>query len=144
MKEGNRDGAFELFKKAVELDPNCASCYGALANSGFDIDQKYLNKAIQLDPLNPTLYAHRAEYYFMRGQFDKAELEFKIAFDLDNDHSYSLAMRLYYLISLKKYDEIQMIYTNEMNQEAYHAEFINALVWITDQCYTRASLPKII
>ncbi len=128
LNKGDIDGAFDLIKRAVEVDPKCVSANVALFEF-FRFDLKYINKAIELDPLDPTLYVRRAEYYYMNGQFEKVDHEFQKAFNITPGHSYALLLRLYYLIAIEEYDEIRRIYTNKMNLYANFSDFVKKVLY---------------
>ena len=85
--KGERDKAFELCKKALEINPNLGDvnflvglCY--LYYGLYDAAIQYLTKAMELDPYNFWTPYKLAMCYTYSGDFEKADFYFKKYFEL--------------------------------------------------------------
>ncbi len=94
-----QDKAVDLFSRALQLDPNLSSAYGAWAavlNSRWivfpglpsdekDREQAYqlAKRAVALDPLNSRNQVDLGFTHLLARRFDPAELHFSLAYDLN-------------------------------------------------------------
>ncbi len=85
--KGERDKAFELCKKALEINPNLGDvnflagmCY--LYHGLYDVGIQYLTKAMELDPYNFWTPYKLAMCYMYSGELEKADFYFKKYFEL--------------------------------------------------------------
>jgi serine/threonine protein kinase/tetratricopeptide (TPR) repeat protein len=85
--KGERDKAFELCNKALEINPNLGDvnflvglCY--LYYGLYDAGIQYLTKAMELDPYNFWTPYKLAMCYMYSGDFEKADFYFKKYFEL--------------------------------------------------------------
>ena len=88
FKNRDLEGAFSEFETAAKLDPDYASPYLAIfdifaAKGDWERAIKYVSKAIDLDPQNPTAFNNRAGAYFNTNKFDKAIKDMETAIHLD-------------------------------------------------------------
>jgi len=72
-----RQRAFNLFRKALEIDPDYSEAYGAIGYAYYMIDQPdsaliYLDKALLLDPENVAAYMAKGDLYRRKGNTDLA------------------------------------------------------------------------
>jgi adenylate cyclase len=100
LKEGRK-----LLKEVIRLDPNFAKAYSAMGETFFtqwvfgqDKDLSILNKvyewgqkAIEINPDEPSGYSQLAHYYLWSKQHDSAIEEIKKAIDLDPNNAKWLA-----------------------------------------------------
>ena len=73
----NFELAEELYKKAIELEPNCDICYYRyfflkFVLGEFDEARKLIDKAIELNPLNSGYHALKGETYWAEMKYDSA------------------------------------------------------------------------
>jgi tetratricopeptide (TPR) repeat protein len=90
-----RNGEFErsvnLFKKAIELNPDYADAYNYLgymyADKGINLDEslKLIEKAISYEPNNGAFIDSLGWIYYKLGKYDKALVELQKAVDLIKD-----------------------------------------------------------
>jgi serine/threonine protein kinase/tetratricopeptide (TPR) repeat protein len=85
--KGERDTAFELCKKALEINPNLGDvnfltgmCY--LYHGLYEQGIRYLSKALDLDPYNFWTPYKLAMCYMSSGEFEKADFYFQKYFEL--------------------------------------------------------------
>jgi TolB-like protein/cytochrome c-type biogenesis protein CcmH/NrfG len=82
------EGAVAEYQKAYDLDPSDADSASALAGALFwlhgesDSVLALLQKAIDLDPVNPHCYTSIGIYYYGAGKLPEAELAYRKAIDL--------------------------------------------------------------
>ena len=90
-----RNGEFErsvnLFKKAIELNPDYADAYNYLgymyADKGINLDEslKLIEKAISYEPNNGAFIDSLGWIYYKLGKYDQALVELQKAVDLIKD-----------------------------------------------------------
>ncbi len=85
--KGEREKAFELCKKALDINPNLGDvafltgmCY--LYQGLYDQGIRYLSRAIELDPYNFWTPYKLAMCYMYSGEYEKADSNFKKYFEL--------------------------------------------------------------
>lgn len=85
--KGERERSFELCKKALAINSNLADvvflvgmCY--LYHGLYDQGVRYLSRAVELDPYNFWTPYKLAMCYMSKGEFEKADLNFKKYFEL--------------------------------------------------------------
>lgn len=84
FQEGRYAEAADAYRKLIEANPNDgglrASLAGALGAMGrYDESLEQLNKAIELEPLNPEAYHNRGVIYEKRGEKEAAVVEYRTA-----------------------------------------------------------------
>ena len=109
---GNRVGAIDCFKKAMELDPSKTSLYLELLGSEYIDTGNYfeaetlLSKAIAIDPKMIMAYFNLGRLNFLLEKYDLSEQMYKKTIELDstiNTLAYQFLGELY--SKIKKYDE---------------------------------------
>lgn len=99
----------EIFKKAIQINPNNARLYHERGLS-YDLLQQYdrsienYTKAIQLNPNNPDVYYSRGIVFDKLEQYDKAISDFDQAIQINPDAFYAYLERAYSYIELAHYD----------------------------------------
>ena len=88
------------FKHIQELNPQLLYPYDALGNICLENKEwekalEYFNICINMDPAESNAYASRANYYFIRGNFDLAVRDIIAAGKLRPEHSHIKYGRLY-------------------------------------------------
>ena len=88
------------FKHIQEINPQLLYPYDALGNiclesREYNAALEYFNTCINLDPAEPNAYASRANYYFIRGNFDLAVRDIIAAGKIRPEHSHIKYGRLY-------------------------------------------------
>jgi len=103
--------AREAVNKALELDSNLAEGYEVLGELKFVYEwdfagaEKYLLRAIELDPNSESAHEQYAFYLAVRGRFDEAIAESKIALEI-NPSSLVIQLRRGVILYLaRRYDE---------------------------------------
>jgi TolB-like protein/Tfp pilus assembly protein PilF len=106
------DRTFDCFIKTLKLNPNHDRIYFALGsflnNRGLIYRSiKMFDKGIVISPLEPTSYYALAGSFYIIGKFDKAEIDFKKAFQMEPNLLVGMREYVEFLITLKKYDEAE-------------------------------------
>jgi Kae1-associated kinase Bud32 len=113
--KNDNERAFELYLKAIEINPNLSECYIWIAtylhDRGLcDYAYEYYTKAVMLDPLDVVGYTNRAfECYSCIGDFKKAEADFLKALEIDPNNVWNLSLYSEYLIRMKKFKKAKEI-----------------------------------
>jgi len=90
-RNGEFERAVNLFKKAIELNPDYADAYNYLgymyADKGINLDEslKLIEKAISYEPNNGAFIDSLGWIYYRLGKYDKALVELQKAVDLIKD-----------------------------------------------------------
>ncbi len=84
----NLSGAEKCFKRALQLDSNCAKAHQFYANhlavaNSFDEAITELNRALELDPLSLIVQASLGYCHYYARQYDQSIEQFRKAIDLD-------------------------------------------------------------
>lgn len=92
-RNGEFERAVNLFKKAIELNPDYADAYNYLgymyADKGINLDEslKLIEKAISYEPNNGAFIDSLGWIYYKLGKYDQALVELQRAVDLIKDDS---------------------------------------------------------
>ena len=92
-RNGEFERAVNLFKKAIELNPDYADAYNYLgymyADKGINLDEslKLIEKAISYEPNNGAFIDSLGWIYYRLGKYDQALVELQKAVDLIKDDS---------------------------------------------------------
>jgi len=90
-RNGEFERAVNLFKKAIELNPDYADAYNYLgymyADKGINLEEslKLIEKAISYEPNNGAFIDSLGWIYYRLGQYDRALLELQKAVELIKD-----------------------------------------------------------
>lgn len=92
--EGQSDEALDAFNRALELDPNYIQVY--IKKSHVYMEQGDLTSALaqiriaaNLSPLDPDIYYHRGQIYYISGQYDLAMEDYSESIRLDPTFVYA-------------------------------------------------------
>jgi len=102
------------FMEYLKIDPNRASAYFYVGIWLRDYDLVhqsllYFNKAVELNPLYTWNCSNRGWAYFLIGEFEKAELDYKKALEIEPHYYYNLGRYIHYLISFKRIKEAEKL-----------------------------------
>ncbi len=118
---GNPADQNREYRRALNINPNCAWAYFGLAYTAYEAQQLedalgYLKKAIEIDSKKARFHGNLGGVYFYMGMFEDAEKELKLAIELDPNYPpfYYNLFGLYYkkgdydaaIKALEKYTEI--------------------------------------
>lgn len=101
-QKGNDAAAFDLFRHALDINPDADEIIYALANYYSQIDDSlylaYLNRAIELNPANSTYQTELAAHYISTEDYARAAeiLEQKYKKGINKSNTLDVLVRLYY------------------------------------------------
>lgn len=88
----------------------------------------YLNKAVELNPLFTWNLSNRGWAYFLIGEYEKAESDYRKALEIEPHNYYNLGRLIHYLISFKQIEEAEILISqwqdkkpNDNNLKQLHA-----------------------
>jgi len=108
------DEAFINYKKAKEINGNLFSVNESIADfylvrGLMNLSTRYYSQAIEINPLNSGSYVWRGVTNFRVKEYDKAEINFKKALEIEPSHIDALYNLTQLLIALKRYDEAEKL-----------------------------------
>jgi len=103
-------GAEKEYRKAIELKPSYARTHVRyfwvlLYELRWDEAQKEIEKAAELDPLSPMITLNFGQYYFARGDWQKAAEKYRIAFEIGAEYAHDHLFFVYGM--MKMYDQME-------------------------------------
>jgi serine/threonine protein kinase len=131
--KGERDKSFYCFKRVLDMNPSHSGAnfqVGVfLRNCGLlDHCFKYLDRAIELDPLDSWGYGGRAWAYFKLGKYDEAAEDFNRTFQIEPDDKLIQLFNIEFLIISNKPDtaenymrRFEQIYPDERQVNVFKA-----------------------
>ncbi len=112
--EHELDEAFYSYKRAKEINGNhfwvkesFADFYGV--RGLINLSVRYYSEAIEINPLNSGSYVWRGAANFRIGEYDRAEVDFKKALEIEPNHFDALFNLTQMLIAMKRYDEAEKL-----------------------------------
>jgi TolB-like protein len=98
----------------LKINPNSAfvNVYVGIWFSSYGLVHKsllYYNKAVELDPFFTWNFSMRGWTYFRIGEYEKAELDYKKALEIEPHDYGNLGRYIHYLISFKKIREAEIL-----------------------------------
>ena len=134
------EGAENEFKRAIELNPNCAAAhhgYGALMSyeGRFDEAVEAMNRAIELDPLSLAINRSMVFVLETAGQLDEALEAAKRAADLDPDQVFVHVLTGIIYVDKSMFDEAFAEF--ELEERAYGGRHPLVDAW-TGVAYARS------
>ncbi len=117
-------GAEEIYKRAIEIDPNRAGTYGwygflLLRQARFDESSQMLEHAIELAPNAAFILRSSGINYYYNRQYDKAIEQLKKAIKLDSADIYSQVHLGFSYLAKEMYSEAE----EELNRESIRSSF---------------------
>jgi len=109
IDKGDFNGAEEMFKKVVELNPRNDQAYvelGRLYRLHHNVNNEAENlvrQAIELNPRNSQAYVELGECYLSREAYSQAEEMFKKAIELNSSNNAAYLGLAYFYTNFKKY-----------------------------------------
>jgi len=112
--KGDFDKGWTFFKKAYEINPNdvyfTCNVGWFLAESGLHNHAlNFLNKSLELDPLDIIAIRYRTLNFYWWGKFDLAEKDYQKVLELQPNHRLALAQYAHVLFLMNKYDAAKEI-----------------------------------
>lgn len=99
------------FVLAIDLDPNCASArfwyswFVLLPTGRVEKAAAEARRALELDPLSPTIAMSLGPIYYCYGQYDHAVEEYRKALELDPNHPLANVFLGWAYVALGRYNE---------------------------------------
>jgi serine/threonine protein kinase/Tfp pilus assembly protein PilF len=111
---------FESLKRAIEINHNHEGAYNALgdlytARGLHNLSIKFYSKVIELNPLSPSTYQMRGYSYHLIREYDRAEIEYRRALEIDPNEGAALYRLARLLIERNRYDEANEMYAKFRN-----------------------------
>ncbi len=108
------ENRLKKFTDYIKIDPNRASAYFYIGYwlNGYGLVHQallYLNKAVELNPLFTWNLSNRGWAYFLIGEFEKAELDYKKALEIEPHDYNNLGRYLNYLLAFGRIDEAEKL-----------------------------------
>jgi len=112
--KGEREKRYETLKRVLNIDPNHWGANHQIGNFVRNIGLpyrsfSYMNKAIELDPLNTWSYTNRGGAYLRIGDFNKAAQDYESGLEIEPNDYWILYNFTYLLIMQKKPEEAKKL-----------------------------------
>ncbi len=94
----NYEESIELFQKVLEIDPQCAKAYQAIAIANVRLQREdhaieNIDRAIECEPENPRLHYHKGAILFQSQKLDEAIESLSKAITMDPAYAPAYTLR---------------------------------------------------